>query len=79
MPNLVEHVENRIGKLPNVLLYLKDTAQVFMQIRICFGLYWEIYSEKKFVICYAGTINSNNPIDVLIEAGVLLKDEAIAF
>jgi hypothetical protein len=35
--------------------------------------------KKKFVICYAGTINSNNPIDVLIEAGVLLKDEAIAF
>jgi hypothetical protein len=34
--------------------------------------------KKKFVICYAGTINSNNPIDVLIE-GVLLKDEAIAF
>jgi hypothetical protein len=34
MPNLVEHVENRIGKLPNVLLYLKDTAQVFMQIRM---------------------------------------------
>jgi hypothetical protein len=32
MPNLVEHVENRIGKLPNVLLYPKDTAQVFMQI-----------------------------------------------
>jgi hypothetical protein len=35
--------------------------------------------RKEIVICYAGTINSNNPIDVLIEAGVLLKDEAIAF
>jgi hypothetical protein len=42
----------------------------FMQIRMFLDSdYIEKYiPKKKFVICYAGTINSNNPIDVLIEA-----------
>jgi hypothetical protein len=47
MPNLVEHVENRIGKLPNVLLYLKDTVQVFMQIRCFRSDYIEKYIPKR--------------------------------
>jgi hypothetical protein len=47
MPNLVEHVENRIGKLPNVLLYLKDTVQVLCKSDVLDSDYIEKYIPKR--------------------------------
>lgn len=81
MPNLVEHVENRIGKTTKCFTIPQGYCSSFYANQDVLELdYIDKYIPKnKFIIAYAGTINHNNPIDVLIDSAVLLKDEAIAF
>jgi len=81
MPNLVEHVENRIGKTDKCHNIPQGySTDFYLNQKTLAPEYIKKYiPENKFIIAYAGTINSNNPIDVLIESARILKEEDIVF
>jgi glycosyltransferase involved in cell wall biosynthesis len=81
MPNLVEHVENRIGKTNKCHTIPQGySADFYLNQKTLDYEYIEKYIPKdKFIVAYAGTINNNNPIDVLIDSARILKEEAIVF
>lgn len=81
MPNLVEHVENTIGKTNKCFTIPQGYSPDFYNNQeILEQSYIDKFIPKdKFIVAYAGTINSNNPIDVLIEAARILKNDSIFF
>jgi len=81
MPNLVEHVENCIGKTNKCYTIPQGySPDFYLNQDVLDSEYIEKYIPKdSFVIAYAGTINSNNPIDVLIDSARILKSEFISF
>lgn len=81
MPNLVEHVENIIGKTNKCFTIPQGyNPDFYNNQEILEQSYIDKFIPKdKFIVAYAGTINSNNPIDVLIEAARILKNDSIFF
>ena len=81
MPNLMEHVENVIGKNKKCFTIPQGYSKDFYANQEALeDDYIEKYIPKNtFVVAYAGTISVNNPIDVLIDAARNLKEFPIAF
>lgn len=81
MPNLIEHVENRIGKTDKCYTIPQGYSPAFYENQeLLDSHYIEQYIPKdSFIVMYAGTINSNNPIDVLLESARALKNLPISF
>jgi len=81
MPNLIEHVQNRIGKTDKCYTIPQGYSPDFYanQEQLDSNYMNQYIPEDSFIIMYAGTINSNNPIDVLLESARALKDEPISF
>lgn len=83
IPNLIQHVrENRnvdtkcISIPQGVSLRFYEREQVELSV----DYIQEHIPQNKFIICYAGTINANNPLDNLIEAAkILLENKRIHF
>lgn len=81
MPNLKEHIENKLKRevtnclcIPqgiNLEFYHKKTYQKH-NIN-------HILPENKFIIAYAGTLNRNNPIDILLQVAKELEAESKLF
>mgnify|MGYP000672156266 CR=1 FL=1 len=78
IPNLGEHVQNIIGSgekcfcIPQGLSldFYKESQRISQD-------YVESYIPKnKFIVGYAGTINTNNPLETLIDAANILQDHA---
>ena len=81
MPNLKEHVKSVIGNSDKCYCIPQGFSQDFYDNQEFLEQdYIEKYIPKdKFIVAYAGTINANNPIDVLIDAARNLKESPIAF
>ena len=81
MPNLAEHVENIIGKTNKCYTIPQGYSPNFYnnQENLDQSYIDEFIPKNEFIVAYTGTINSNNPIDVLIEAARILKDESVFF
>lgn len=81
MPNLVEHVENIIGKTNKCFTIPQGYSPDFYNNQESLDQSYidEFIPKNEFIVAYTGTINSNNPIDVLIDAARILKDESIFF
>lgn len=81
MPNLIEHVENVIGKTNKCFTIPQGYSKDFYANQETLDNdYIEKYIPKNtFIVAYAGTISVNNPIDVLIDAARNLKEFPITF
>lgn len=81
MPNLKEHVENVIGKTNKCHTIPQGFSEDFYANQEFLEPdYIQKYIPKNaFIVAYAGTINGNNPIDVLIDAAQILKEESVYF
>ena len=81
MPNLQEHVDHIIGKNNKCYTIPQGFSENFYNNqKFLDNDYIQKYLPKDaFIVAYAGTISANNPIDVLINAAELLKNEAIYF
>lgn len=81
MPNLIEHVQNVIGKTNKCFTIPQGFSDNFYANQELLENKYikKNIPENTFIVAYAGTINSNNPMDVLIEAAEILKKEAISF
>jgi len=75
MPNLGAHVEQRIGSKNKVFCIPQGVNLSFYDNQQELdGEYIKKYMPTdKFIICYAGTLNANNPLETLIEAADILK------
>lgn len=77
MPNLNEHIENVLGKrVTNCVCIPQGFSSRFYEKQ-------ELLTEKfknslipknKFIVAYAGTLNKNNPIDILLDVSVELEN-----
>lgn len=81
MPNLVEHVETQIGKTNKCFTIPQGYSTGFYENQTLLDPQYveQFIPKNSFKVMYAGTINSNNPIDLLLEAAIILKKEAISF
>lgn len=81
MPNLIEHVENVIGRTNKCFTIPQGYSKDFYANQETLDDdYIEKYIPKNaFTVAYAGTISVNNPIDVLIDAARNLKEFPITF
>lgn len=81
MPNLRAHVKNVIGRTEKCFTIPQGySPDFYANQEYLDSSYIEKYIPKNvFIVMYAGTINNNNPIEVLLEAAKLLFNESIYF
>lgn len=81
MPNLIEHVQNRIGKTDKCYTIPQGYSTDFYckQEKLDHNYIKNYVPIDSFVVIYAGTISRNNPIDVLLESARQLKNESVSF
>jgi glycosyltransferase involved in cell wall biosynthesis len=81
MPNLKEHVESTLKKeATNCLCIPQGINLDFYKKKAEFQTDIEYYTpENKFIVAYAGTLNRNNPIDILLQVAKELKVESKLF
>lgn len=81
MPNLQAHVKNTIGGTVKCFTIPQGYSPEFYEKQeFLDSSYIEQYiPQDVFVVMYAGTINNNNPIEVLLESAKLLINESIYF
>jgi len=81
MPNLKEHVENVIGITNKCHTIPQGYNPDFykQQSKLDFDYINKYIPKNKFIIAYAGTLNINNPISVLLESASILRNENIGF
>lgn len=81
MPNLKEHVEQIIGKTDKCFTIPQGYSEDFYanQEKVNEIFIQQYIPKNKFTVAYTGTLNVNNPIDVLLDSAVKLKDEEVYF
>lgn len=81
MPNLQAHVKNTIGETVKCFTIPQGYSPEFYEKQeFLDSSYIEQYiPQDVFVVMYAGTINNNNPLEVLLESAKLLINESIYF
>lgn len=81
IPNLKEHVETVIGKTNKCYCIPQGINLDFYKHQDSLSSeYIEQHIPKdKFIVMYTGTINANNPLDVLLNAAKLIHDKRIHF
>lgn len=76
IPNLQGHVANVTDRPVNCICIPQGLSTSFYeneQANITSEYHKEWIPENSFLVCYAGTLNANNPLDTLLEAARLLK------
>lgn len=79
MPNLIEHVNHITKRYKKCICIPQGLSTDFYEFdqQELKQDYVDAYLPKvKFIVCYAGTINANNPLDSLIEAARILKNNS---
>lgn len=79
MPNLEEHVRNITTKYKKCICIPQGLSTSFYdndQIELSNEYIEEHIPKDKFIICYAGTVNVNNPLKTFIDAARILKDNS---
>ena len=78
MPNLKEHVNNNCNISTKCICIPQGLSINFYnneQIEIETKYIIKNIPNNKFIICYAGTLNINNPLEAFINAAEILKNE----
>ncbi len=77
MPNLSEHVNNIIKTGKEVACIPQGISPEYSKkLELLSKSYIEnTFLKERFIICYIGTINRNNPIEVLLKAAAELIDD----
>lgn len=78
MPNLVEHVRANCNINTKCICIPQGLSTKFYktaQVELDSDYIKKYIPNNKFIICYAGTININNPLEAFIEAARLLINE----
>jgi hypothetical protein len=78
MPNLEEHVKNNCNISTKCICIPQGLSINFYnneQIEIETKYIIKNIPNNKFIICYAGTLNINNPLEAFINAAEILKNE----
>jgi glycosyltransferase involved in cell wall biosynthesis len=77
MPNLIEHVHVNC-KIKNKIISIPQGVSLNFYEQFSEPIEQEFLDKyipkEKFIVCYTGTMNVNNPIDDLIKAARILKD-----
>jgi glycosyltransferase involved in cell wall biosynthesis len=81
IPNLKEHVEDVIGKTEKCFSIPQGINLDFYsnQEKLSEEYVSSYVPKNKFIVIYAGTINANNPLHVLLEAAKIVKDSPVHF
>lgn len=81
IPNLKEHVESVIGITNKCHCIPQGINLDFykQQDNVSLEYIEKFIPKDKFIIMYTGTINANNPLDVLLNAAKLIDDKRIHF
>jgi len=83
MPNLEEHVKNKIKSYKKVVCVPQGINLDFYKNKSFLSDHFmdEVFTKikGKFIVAYIGTINPNNPIDLLLEAAEILKKRTDIF
>jgi glycosyltransferase involved in cell wall biosynthesis len=77
MPNLEEHVKNTTLKYKKCICVPQGLSMSFYnndQVDITNEFVEEHIPKNKFIVCYAGTVNINNPLQTFIDAARILKE-----
>jgi glycosyltransferase involved in cell wall biosynthesis len=77
IPNLQLHVKKIIGPTEKCFCIPQGVSlDFYTKIRnLNEGYKQKFIPDNKFIIAYTGTINANNPLETLIEAAKILKEE----
>jgi glycosyltransferase involved in cell wall biosynthesis len=82
MPNLAEHVNVNYKIKTKTITIPQGVSLAFFE-QNSESLEQEFINQyipkDKFIVCYAGTMNENNPLDDLIKAAKILKDRTDIF
>jgi glycosyltransferase involved in cell wall biosynthesis len=77
MPNLIEHVHVNY-KIKNKIITIPQGVSLNFYEQFSESIEQEFLDKyipkEKFIVCYTGTMNVNNPINDLIKAARILKD-----
>jgi glycosyltransferase involved in cell wall biosynthesis len=76
MPNLEEHVKNTTLKYKKCVCVPQGLSMSFYnndQVELTKEYVEAHIPKNKFIVCYAGTINVNNPLQTFIDAARILK------
>jgi glycosyltransferase involved in cell wall biosynthesis len=79
MPNLEEHVKNITLKYKKCICVPQGLSMSFYnndQVELTKEYVEEHIPKNKFLVCYAGTVNVNNPLQTFISAARILKDNS---
>jgi glycosyltransferase involved in cell wall biosynthesis len=81
IPNLKEHVETVIGKTDKCFCIPQGINLDFYaeQEKLSDDYINTNIPRNKFMVIYAGTINANNPLQVMLEAAKILKESPVHF
>lgn len=77
MPNLEEHVKMITASYNRCICIPQGFSSAFYekdQVELTEDYINKYIPKNKFIICYAGTLNSNNPLQTLIEAAKILNE-----
>lgn len=77
IPNLAEHVNINYGIRTKTISIPQGVSLTFFEEKnepLEKAFINQYIPKDKFIVCYAGTMNLNNPLDDLIKAAKLLKD-----
>lgn len=78
IPNLIKHVKEITPRFKECICIPQGLSTRFYeeeQQKLGAEYVDQWIPKDKFIICYAGTINVNNPLDILIKAAKLLQKE----
>lgn len=78
MPNLIEHIRNNCNISTKCICIPQGLSINFYnneQIKLDPNYIISHIPNNKFLICYAGTLNKNNPLEAFINAAEILKNE----
>ncbi len=79
MPNLEEHVRNRTTDYNKCICIPQGLSTSFYnndQVELSKEYIEKNIPRNKFIICYAGTVNVNNPLQTFVDAARILKDNS---
>ena len=81
MPNLIEHVQNRIGKTDKCFTIPQGYSDEFYlkQEKLDHNYIKSFVPSDSFIVIYTGTISRNNPIEVLLKSARQLENESVSF
>ena len=81
MPNLIEHVEELIGKTNKCYTVPQGFSPNFYknQIKLDISYIKKYIPSDRFIVMYAGRISRNNPIEVFLKSAIELQNEKVSF